>query len=94
MSKSVIMSFGLKFQCVNTYVTSLIRWREHMMEWCWLCPHQSATPMGLLKQHSVERKMVTNSVGVWIRLDLRYQAQGKTFACTCLRWVLLFQNWC
>jgi len=32
MFKCMIMNFGLKFQCVNTYVTSLIRWREHMRE--------------------------------------------------------------
>lgn len=65
-----------------------------MRECTWLCPHQSATPVGLFMQLSVQRKMVTSSVGVWIRLDLRYQAQGKTFACTCLRLMPLFQNGC
>jgi hypothetical protein len=75
----MVTGFGLKFQCVNTYVTSLTRWKGRVRGWGWLCPHQCVTWMVLLRKLSVQRRMMRGSAGVWIRLELRFQTHGKYF---------------
>jgi hypothetical protein len=71
----MVTGLGLKFQRVSTCVTSLTRWRGRVKEWGWLCPHQCATWMDLLRQLNAPR----GRAGVWIRLELRFRTQGKYF---------------